>query len=401
MKILHVHNHHAGRGGMEVIYDYTTRLLRSHGDEVIELTRDSAAIHSPLEKIGAMKSGIYSPAAGRQTRALIEKHRPEVAYVHNLYPMLSTAVLDACRSAGVPTMMNIQDYKMTCPMGQHLRNGKICTKCQTGSVVWSAVHACKGGRLTSAAYAVAHGITRLRQAYHHGIDLFVTPSRFTANYLIGAGFDPARIEIVPNMCDLPLDIPATEPGTYAAFVGRISPEKGIPVLVEAARLSAIETRIAGKGDLKGLREGAPANVHFVGPVARQELPAFYRNARFLVVPSIWNEVYAIVLLEAMTMGIPVIASNVGGMPEVFENQISGILVPPGDAPALAAAMRRLWDNPALCSQMGQAARTRAMQQFAPDVYYRRLKHALERAVDIRRVAACRVRLPQLDSEGAK
>jgi glycosyltransferase involved in cell wall biosynthesis len=384
MKILHVHNYHAGRGGMEVIYEYTTRLLRSRGDEVIEFSRDSADLKSPLDKIGAMASGVYSLDGGREARALIEKHRPDLAYVHNLYPMLSTAVLDACRAAGVPTVMNIQDYKLTCPMGQHLRDGKICEKCKTGSVAWSAVHACKGGRVTSAAYAVAHGITRMRRAYHHGIDLFVTPSRFTADYLVSAGFDRSRIEIVPNMCDLPDTGPATGPGEYAAYMGRISPEKGISVLIEAARQTGITTRIAGNGSVPGLKESAPANVRFVGPVSREAVPAFYRGAKFLVVPSIWNEVYAIVLLEAMTLGIPVIGSKIGGMQEVFEHEISGIAVPPGDAHALAAAMQRLWNDPALCARMGQAGRARAMEQFSPDIYYRRLKGVFERAILDRR-----------------
>jgi glycosyltransferase involved in cell wall biosynthesis len=386
MRLLHIHNYHLGRGGMEVIYDYTTRLFRDRGNEVIELSRDSAALTTPLAKLGALASGVYSPAAYRETRELIDKHRPDVAYVHNLYPMLSTSVLDACQAAGVPTVMDIQDYKLTCPMGQHLRDGKICTKCLHGSVVWSAVHGCKGGRVTSAAYAITHGVTRLRRAYHRGIDLFVTPARFTADHLVSAGYERDRIQIVPNMCDLPSDAPSTGGGEYAAFVGRISPEKGVNVLVEAAKLSGISTKIAGKGEVPGLRESAPHNVEFVGPVSREALPAFYRGARFLVVPSIWYECYAIVLLEAMTMGLPIIATDIGGTPEVFEDGKSGLLVKPGDAHELAVAMRRLWDDPGLCAQMGQAARARAMQTFTPDVYYRRLMGVFQLAIERRRAA---------------
>jgi glycosyltransferase involved in cell wall biosynthesis len=386
MKILQVHNYHAGRGGLEVIFDYTTRLLREHGHQVTELTRDSGNLRSPLVKLGAMGSGFYSPDAGREANDLIKKHRPEVAYIHNLYPMLSTSVLDVCRAAGVPTVMNVQDYKLTCPMGQHLRNGEICTKCLHGSVMWSAVHACKGGRLTSVAYALTHGFSRMRHAYHHGIDLFATPAQFTKNHLASAGYDPDRIELLPNMCDLPSDEPSDGNGEYAAFVGRISPEKGISVLIEAARQSGIPTKIAGKGDIPNLRDSLPPNVQFVGPISREALPAFYRNARFLVVPSIWYEVYAIVQLEAMTMGIPVIGSNIGGIPEVFENERSGLLVPPGDSKALAATMRRLWDDPALCVRMGKTARASALKRFTPDVYYGRLMEIFDRAISDRRPA---------------
>jgi len=386
MKILHVHNYHKGRGGMEVIYDYTTRVLRERGNQVIELSRDSAALGSPLAKLGAIGSSIYSPSAYREARALIEKHRPAVAYVHNLFPMLSTSVLDACRDTGIPTVMNVQDYKMTCPMGQHLRGGKICTKCLDGSVLWSGVHSCKGGRVTSAAYALTHGITRLRRSYHHGIDLFSTPARFVADHLANTGIDRSRIEIVPNMCDLPGDSPSIGGGKYAAYVGRISPEKGIPVLIEAARQTGIDTRIAGTGEVPGLRDALPANVNFVGSLSREALPDFYRGARFLVVPSVWYEVFGIVLLEAMTLGVPVIASNIGGMPEVFEHERSGLLVPPGDPTALAAAMRRLWENPELCSQLGRAARESALRRFTPDIFYDRLMGVFERAIRFRHEA---------------
>jgi glycosyltransferase involved in cell wall biosynthesis len=384
VKILHVHNYHVGRGGLEVIYDYTTRVFREHGDQVIELSRDSADLHSPVSKLVTLGSSVYSRTAYRQAKSLIEQHRPDVAYVHNLYPMLSTSVLDACHDAGVATVMNVQDYKLTCPMGQHLRDGAICTKCLDGSVIWSAVHACKGGRLTSAAYAVTHGISRLRRSYHHGVDLFATPSRFVADHLVKAGFDRARIELVPNMCDLPSDMPSVGAGEYAAYVGRISPEKGISVLLESARQTGIPTRIAGKGEVPGLQESAPANVRFVGSVSREALPDFYRRARFLVVPSVWYEVYAVVLMEAMTLGIPIIGTDIGGTPEVIEHERTGLLVPPGDAPALARAMRRLWDDPSLCAQLGNAARASALHRFAPSVYHNRLKAVFERAIGDRR-----------------
>jgi len=380
MKILHVHNYHAARGGSEVVFQYATRILREHGHQVVELSRDSESLNSPLKKLAALGSSVYSPSAYSEARRLIETHRPDLAHVHNLYPMLSTSVLSACHAAGIPVVMTVHDYKLTCPMGQHLRNGSICTKCLDGSVVWSAVHGCKGDRLTSAAYALSHGLTRLRHSYQRGVDLFLTPSRFTADYLVRAGYDGSRVVVVPNTSDLPTDPPASGDGEYAAFVGRLGPEKGVNVLVEAAGIAKIPTRIAGGGTIAN-RERAAENIRFVGSLSRGALPDFYRGARFLVVPSIWHEVFGMVAVEAMSLGIPVIASKIGGLADVFEDERHGIYVPPGDAAALAGAMRRLWDDPAACRRMGGEAREYALQNYSPEAFYERLMAAYQRVLD--------------------
>ena len=380
MKILHIHNYHVGRGGMEVIFEYTTRLLREAGHEVIEMSLDSESLNSPMKKLAAFGSSVYSLAAYRRTRELIETHRPDLAHVHNLYPMFSTSVLGACRAADVPVVMNVQDYKLTCPMGQHLRNGSICTKCMDGSVAWSAVHACKGGRITSGAYAISHGITRLRRAYQRGVDLFVTPAQFTADYLVRAGYERSRIVVIPNMSDLPAGLASNGGGEYAAFVGRISPEKGLNVLIDAARLTDIPIRIAGGGTMAN-RERVPKNVSFVGSLTRKALPDFYRGARFLVVPSIWHEVFSVVVVEAMNMGIPVIASNIGGLAEVFEHERSGIYVPPGNSRALASAMRRLWGDAAVCRRMGKVGRQYALDHYSPAAFVGRLTAAFGRVLE--------------------
>jgi glycosyltransferase involved in cell wall biosynthesis len=375
MKILHVHSYHVGRGGLEVIYESTTRLLRQRGHEVIELSRDNADVKSPLDRLAALGGSIYSLSAKTEARKLVAEHSPDIAYVHNLYPMLSTSVLDACQDAGVPVVMNVQDYKLTCPMGQHLRNGAICTKCLDGSVAWSAVHACKGGHVTSAAYALSHGLARLRRGYERGVDLFVTPTQFAADHLARAGFDRSRIVVTPNMCDLP-EGDAIGDGEYAAYVGRLSPEKGLDVLIDAAKENGVPVRIAGSGS-RPFR-ATPETVRFVGPVSREALPEFYQRARFVVVPSIWFEVFGLVVVEAMFQSVPVIASNIGGLPELVEHEHNGLLVPPGYVKGLADAMRRLWAEPELCRRMGRAGRQNAVKKYGPDAFYRRLMAAFGR-----------------------
>lgn len=395
MKVLNVHNHHALPGGMEVLFASITRLLRERGHEVVTLERENADLRGLFSKISAFGAAIHSPSAYRAMQEVIAAHRPDVVHVHNLYPQLSVSALDACHDAEVPVAMSVQDYKLTCPTAQHLRNGRICTKCTGGREYWCAVHNCRGSLAMSAAYAARNAYARITGKIERAVDLYLCPTQFVANTLVEAGYPADRIEVVPNFCDLPLETARSSPGSYAAFVGRVSPEKGLNVLLDAACLSNVPTRIAGDlAKMPHLKSIAPDNVQFVGALSRQELPDFLRGARFLVVPSIWNEAFGIVAAEAMSWSVPVIASRIGGLPEVVEDEVTGLLVEPGNAESLARAMRRLATDDALCLKLGAAARERALREYSVEVFYRRLMSAYTRA------AAKRVRSRSLAAHSA-
>jgi glycosyltransferase involved in cell wall biosynthesis len=384
VKVLNVHNHHALPGGMEVLFTSITRLLRERGHHVVTLERENAELKSFFSKIAAFGSAIHSPSAYRAMREMIDQHHPEVVHVHNLYPQLSVSALDACHDAGVPVVMSVQDYKLTCPAAQHLRSGKVCTKCVGGREHWCAIHNCRGSIAMSAAYAARNAYARMTGKVERAVSLYLCPTNFVAGTLIDAGYPADRVEVIPNFCDLPAASTRSEPGSYAAFIGRVSPEKGLDVLLDAACLSNVPTRVAGDlTKMPHLKTLAPDNVHFHGALSRQEIPDFLRGARFLVVPSIWNEAFGIVAAEAMSWSLPVIASRIGGLPEVVQDGVNGLLVEPGNAESLARAMLRLATDDQLCLQLGTAAREKATREYSVDAFYRRLMRAYARAADNR------------------
>ena len=127
---------------------------------------------------------------------------------------------------------------------------------------------------------------------------------------------------------------------------------------------------------------AQANVMFMGHMNRDRLVRFYRNARFLVVPSIWFETFGLVVVEAMSQGLPVIASRIGALPEIVEDGVTGFLFDPGKIKELMSKMKLLWENEDLCREMGKAARRKAMQDYSEDVYYKRLMAVYKKAIEI-------------------
>jgi glycosyltransferase involved in cell wall biosynthesis len=111
-----------------------------------------------------------------------------------------------------------------------------------------------------------------------------------------------------------------------------------------------------------------------------ELESFYRGARFLVVPSLWFETFGLVVGEAMSHGIPVIASRIGALAELVEDGRTGLLFSPGAADELAAMMLRLWNEPEFCHQLGMAGREKILRLSHPDVYYAGLIRLYEKAL---------------------
>jgi glycosyltransferase involved in cell wall biosynthesis len=111
------------------------------------------------------------------------------------------------------------------------------------------------------------------------------------------------------------------------------------------------------------------------------MAAFYQGARFLVVPSMWFEGCPLVVSEAMSHGLPVIASRIGGLPEFVEDGVTGLLFEPGNVAELAEQIRTLWENPDLCRRLGEAGRRKAEREYNEEVYYRSLISIYEQAIE--------------------
>jgi glycosyltransferase involved in cell wall biosynthesis len=150
-----------------------------------------------------------------------------------------------------------------------------------------------------------------------------------------------EVRAIPNPVALGAAAASTG-GSTAVYVGRLSAEKGLALAVEASARSGVPLVIAGDGpersNLEELSNRLDAPVSFVGFLSATELEAVWQQAAFKVMPSIWPENAPLAVLESMARGIPVIAADIGGLPELINSVAGGALVPPGDVNALADAM---------------------------------------------------------------
>jgi len=369
------------QGGSEIMFDSTISLLKEFGHEVIVFERANREIADLKDKIKAAVSGVYSSKARADLENMLASHKPDIVHIHNLYPLLSPSILDACHSASVPVVMRLSDFTLICPTSHHFRNGAICERCLGGREYQCVLTNCRGNLTMSVAYAVRTGVARLRRCFIDKVTFFIAPTHFVRRRFIEAGFPSSKIEVIPNMVRMPRNQQRSNCGTYIGYVGRVSPEKGIDVLLKAAAVTGLPVRIAGDSSaVAGIRERAPANVQFVAELNRTEIVEFIRGARFCVIPSICLETFSLAGAEIMTQGVPVIASRIGGLPELVSHLENGVLVEPGNVEELSEWMTNLWNAQELVALLGAAATRKATAEYSSATYYDRLLKLYQAAV---------------------
>lgn len=380
MKILHVFNRHRGGGGADNAWDATIALSRRKGLKVDIFEKDSRHLLTSLSgKMAAFIQGIYPAATLRDFAARLERDRPDIVHSHELYPLLTPWLFPLCARAGVPVVQSCYDFRITCPIATHHDGAAVCTRCTDHGAHQAVVRNCRSNLPESAAFALRHALAERRNLYAH-VSRFIVLTEFSRDWLhrrAGIPFD--RISV--NECAIPATSEPVDPATgdYFAFAGRFVPEKGLDTLIRAARLSGLPIHVAGPAGsdpVPLLAQGVPVTITD-GPAS---LAAFYRGARALVVPSLWFETFAIVAAEAMAHGVPVIASRIGALQDTVREGVTGLHFIPGDAADLARQMRRLWDDPALCRQLGAAGHADVSARFKEDAHFNRLIAAYEAAL---------------------
>ena len=397
MKIIQVHNWYRFGCGEDAVFDATTALLKRRGKRVVQFTRNSWDIEPGLAgRLRAFAQGIYSRSSAHDVAQLIEREHPDVVHVHNLYPLISPSLLVTCRRLNVPVVMTCHNYRLMCPTAFHLNNGGVCERCCGGREYWCILKNCRGNIFESVAYALRNAVAQKFRLFKDNVTFFIAPTEFLKARLVDAGFRDQHIADLPYPVPIPDSGIEAAGGQYIAYAGRISPEKGIDTLLAAAaRLPEVPVRIAGDGPIRRqLFEKAPKNARSLGLLDRPQMWNFYRKARFLLVPSVWFEVSPMVILEAMSHGLPVIASRIGGLAELVEDGVTGFLFEPGNVEDLADKMKLLWENPDLCRQMGEAGREKAIREYSEDVYYKRLMAVYKKAIEINNERYRRKRKPQ-------
>jgi glycosyltransferase involved in cell wall biosynthesis len=385
-KLLMAHDFYRLSGGEEQSFFAEVEMLRARGHEVVTYVRSNAEIDERRlnAKLRLAVDTIWSKESYSALVELIRKHKPQIAHFQNTFPLISPSAYYACKEEGVPVVQTLRNYRLICPNAILLREGRICHDCVGKAVAWpGVVHACyRHSRSASATVAAMVAYHRVRGTWARKVDAYIALTETARRKLVEGGLPPERTHIKPNFVSDPGATPSGN--TYVIFVGRLSQEKGIQVLLEAWReLPNIPLQIAGDGPMADFAriqiERHQINANLLGQLSHAEAVSAIRGSAFVLFPSIWHETFGRTIIEAYACGKPVVGSKSGTALELILDGRTGLHFNWNDAADLARQVRRLWGDPAAIEKMSRHARQEYLSSYTPQRNYEQLMSIYENA----------------------
>lgn len=388
MKILILHNRYQQAGGEDSVVAAERSMLASHDHDVQVFEVDNDAIGKKGSTIGVALNSLYSITSKKRVTEVLHELKPDVAHVHNTFPVLSPSVYYACGEVGVPVVQTLHNFRLMCPGGILLRDARPCEDCVGKAFAWRGVqHGCyRGSKAGSLVSAAVTGLHRAVGTYSHKVQRYIALTEFARKKYLQSGLPAEKLVVKPNFVE-PDPGPGSGDGGFALYVGRLYAEKGISTLLDAWRGEniGIPLKIIGDGTLaeectRAAAESINRKIEFLGPKSKAEVLEWMGRAAFLVFPSIWYEGLPMVLLESFARGTPVVASNLGSMTELITDGVTGLHFTPGHAGHLVEQVQRLGSNPAELRAMREKSRNEYETKYSGAQNYGRLMEIYQDAI---------------------
>lgn len=348
MKVLLVNKFHYMKGGSERYYFTLADAFKKNGHEVIFFAmQDEKNIPCSQEKYfvsnssvnGGIKSKlnmilhmVYSKEAYKKMKQLCLDEKPDLVILNLVHKQITCSIIDAIKDVNpnIKIYWTMHDLITVCPSYTMLDgNNNICEKCLHGNFNECKKNKCIHGSSLMSALSTYEAKQIKKRGWYNKVDLFICPSNFYKNKLLEAKFTSSPIVWMRN--PLPLttlyELNNHDDG-YILYFGRLTKEKGVKELIDSMKNVNYKLYILGTGPIEQeLKEYAKEykNIEFKGFKQGEELMNFIRNCRCVILPSKWYENGPYSAMEAMALGKPLIVSNLGGLPELVENEKNGYI----------------------------------------------------------------------------
>tara|TARA_R100001143_G_scaffold63603_3_gene73739 strand:- start:9981 stop:11189 length:1209 start_codon:yes stop_codon:yes gene_type:complete len=393
MRILQVHNRYKTPGGEWTVLNQEHELLKGEHEVDQFIIKNSDHLDTLFDRVKLIFKTHYNHQSKLLIKEQLQKKKYDVMHVHNFFPLLTPSIFEAARELGVPSVMTLHNYRLIHPNGLMYYKGKIDQRSIKGSAyncIWDGVY--RNSKLQTA--VVAHMIEyhRKKGTWNHSPSAFIALSKFSKNKFAEGGIPADRIFIKPNFLKDPciedddLEISPEKLNRFL-FLGRISHEKGIEDLIRCwmERSIPAELWIAGDGPLKKKlqkKTKGEKSIKWLGQCEKKDILKLLSNSKALLFPTKWYEGMPLIILEAMSMGCPVISSDIGNPKNMIDHKINGLLFEPGKMAELYKNISWIIRNPKNSKRLGDNARKKYEELYTPEKNYNTLISIYEKAIEL-------------------
>lgn len=392
MRVLLIHNFYRWRGGEDEFVERLYRMLQGRGHEVELFSARSEEIeqYGLFRRLKTAAESLYSFSTVQRLRHTVQEFRPDVLHAHNVFPLLSPSVYWVADQLHLPLVQSVHNFRFICPNGFAFTHGAVCFRCQTSHTLHAIRLKCLHGSLSqSVLYASVIGLHRHLGTFGKHTGQLLPVNKMLAE-ILRREFPSAPITILPNYIETARYQVRNHFKPSFVYLGRLSDEKGVRTLIHAMRYTHdVTLDVIGTGTLLDelKREAdllAPRCVTFHGFISGEARFDLLKNATALIMPSLSHDSWPMAVLESLAMGVPVIASRQGGLPDLVRHGESGLLFDAGQPQQLAAAMMQLARSPDQVKQMGVVARRYAETEFDVAIYYDKLMTIYQHEINSRK-----------------
>ena len=332
---------------------------------------------NPINAFKVITRSIYSIEAKKKLSSFLKVIKPDVVHLNNIHAQLTPSIIDAIAIHNIASVWSLHDCKLLCPNSICFSHNNYCQKCLSSKFYHCFINKCKKNSfMASMVSTIEAYIHKLFLKISHKIDYFIVSSTELYMKLTESGWLTDKLIKIRYFKDLDSNLSTIETKSYCMYIGNLHYGKGVRTLLDAAKtLSQVRLKIVGDGvyynDLKFIiKDENIQNVQLLGYI--ENIDNLIKNCNFVIVPSECFENFPYVIVEANLYGKPVIGSNIGGIPEMINDNITGILFEPGNRDDLSSKILYLYNNPQLAAIMGLRAKAFAKKEYDPEVHYQKL-----------------------------
>ena len=339
-----------------------------------------------LKKINFIIKSAYNIEAKRKITKLLNEIKPDLVHIHSTMD-ISFSILKPIKQMKIPVIYTFHDMSLLCPASLYSKNTENCNLCKGYNLFSCIKKKCVNGKyLTSTIIAMKAMAERYLGALKD-IDLYLAVSNASKNYAVSMNINENKIKVLPNFINKEImnnSNPNYSKDTkYFLYAGGSSKIKGIDTLLNVIKQlpENIEFHFAGIGNYKDINDfiikNKLNNIKIKGHLSFKEMQKEYKNCIAVIMPSEWFETFGMINIEAAVFGKPSISSDMGGLPEVVENNKTGLIFEAGNIESLKECILKYWNNRDLVIEHGKNANEKVKKVYCEDRYFNELKKIYE------------------------